>query len=734
MLKNYISCKICPEIPFIFYQYKNSSLILNYLCPNGHKFQINIDEINSFKKSCGKCGKEIKDEFNYSSIQQYYLCKDCQKLDKNVLNIYSIYSSFQDDNKYNDIINEFKEHFNELIKFNEKFIYSKYYSVYRIFISDFMNLFNNKYYNQELIINMKNFKKIDFKYLLLINDNYEIIFEENIPQILFSNFYNISFRKYYNSELNDFSEILKLVKLYEKHKITATEIDEEKFLKFIKKSIKNVTKSSEEYFTKIENKLKDLKIEENIVELKLTLLYNDFRDIINNNLYSIYSIPSIFVLKRKLIKGIIDFIHSIEYKNLEPAIPNYKFLFMFFSRLYEIKNEIKDNKLYNNIEYVLYVIKEKLYDLINTEENKLKKYKVNPKNKVIEKFTEEEILLINQYCSKYEKEIRESKCEYSVKDNKEILNLKFMLSFLNYIKEESNDLIHILLEKNSSFFYTEEKQKNIPNNLKDYLNNLYKNEIISEKVSGDKLIEMFFFESNINDIKNKFLNESEQFLNNNDIKLNENLPDSSSDENEIIDYINNLNKIYDYFQEIINKKDYKIYLKEENFENFKLGVKRKRNIIVNIENYTQFIIKEIYENLKYVELILINSQNLKEKIIKKINHIDELNLKKRKIEIILNEMKNYPMKIFSLEKIFVEWKKKELNKIKLNPDIYNLVYFELEKCSLNNFKILLKYYVDKNKNKHYYFYIEEGDIYTNLFLYQNQISPQICKLLYKYIK
>ncbi len=126
---------------------------------------------------------------------------------------------------------------------------------------------------------------------------------------------------------------------------------------------------------------------------------------------------------------------------------------------------------------------------------------------------------------------------------------------------------------------------------------------------------MFFFESNINDIKNKFLNESEQFLNNNDIKLNENLPDSSSDENEIIDYINNLNKIYDYFQEIINKKEYKIYLKEENFENIKLGVKRKRNIIVNIENYTQFIIKEIYENLKYVELILINSQNLKEKII-----------------------------------------------------------------------------------------------------------------------
>ncbi len=57
---------------------------------------------------------------------------------------------------------------------------------------------------------------------------------------------------------------------------------------------------------------------------------------------------------------------------------------MFFSRLYEIKNEIKDNKLYNNIEHVLYVIKEKLYDLINTEENKLKKFKVNP-NKVIEK-------------------------------------------------------------------------------------------------------------------------------------------------------------------------------------------------------------------------------------------------------------------------------------------------------------------------------------------------------------
>ena len=734
MLKNYISCNLCPETPFILYKYKNSSLILNYLCPNGHNFQINIDKIKSFKKSCGKCGKEIN-YFNYSSIQQYYLCHDCEKLNQNLLNIYSIYSNFEDENKYNDIINKFKEHFNELIKFSEKFIYSKYYNIYQIYISDFMNLYNNKCYNQELIINMENFKKIDFKYLLLINDNYEIIFEENIPQILFSNFYNISFRKYYNSELNDFSEILKLVKLYEKHKITATEIDEEKFLKFIKKSIKNFTKSSEEYFKKIENKLKDLKIEENIVELKITVLYNDFRDIINNNLYSIYSIPSIFVLKRKLIKGIIDFIHSIEYKNLNPAIPNYKFLFMFFSRLYEIKDEIKDNKLYNNIEYVLYVIKEKLYQLINTEENKIQKFKVNIKNNVvIEKFTEQEILLINKYCSKYEKERRESKCEYSETDSKEIINMKFILSFLNYIKEESNDLIHILLEKNCCYFYNEEKQRIIPNNLKDYLNNLYENEIISEKVSGEKLIEMFCFESNINDIKNRFLNELEQFLNNNDIKLKENVSDFSSDENEINDYINNLIKINDYFQKIINKKEYKIFLEEETFENIKLGVKRKRNIIVNIENYTQFIIKEIYENLKYVELILINSQNLKEKIIKKINHNDELNLKKRKIEIILNEMKNYPMKIFSLEKIFVEWKKKELNKIKLNPDIYNLVYFELEKCSLNNFKILLKYYVDNNKNKQYYFYFEEGDIYTNLFLYQNQISPQICKLLYKYIK
>ena len=165
-------------------------------------------------------------------------------------------------------------------------------------------------------------------------------------------------------------------------------------------------------------------------------------------LYNNYTIPSIFILKRKLIKGIIDFIHSIEYKNIKTAIPNYKFLFMFFNRLYEVKEKIKDNNLQNKIENVLYVIKEELYKLIKEEKNKLSKFReINQiESKKIQRFSEEEMILINEKCSKLEKERLENKyeCEYEEKNKKKI-HLTFLINFLNFIKEQLNDLIYILL-------------------------------------------------------------------------------------------------------------------------------------------------------------------------------------------------------------------------------------------------------------------------------------------------
>ena len=81
-------------------------------------------------------------------------------------------------------------------------------------------------------------------------------------------------------------------------------------------------------------------------------------------------------------------------------------------------------------------------------------------------------------------------------------------------------------------------------------------------------------------------------------------------------------------------------------------------------------------------------------------------------------------------------KKRTRKKIKHIKDtiIYNEVNNELNNLSFDVIKNDLKLYIENNKNKNFYFYNEEEDISTNLFLYQNQIPPDLCKLCYKYIK
>ena len=413
---------MCPEIPQLTFEIINSSIIINCKCNNNHFFKVNIENIKSLQKVCGKCKKEILVKYNYSSINKCYLCDECSKFDKKLINIYSIFLNVEDKNKLNDFFDRFQNSFIVLSNFSEKFIHSKYYDFYQILIKDFTDLLNNNYYNKELMDNMINYQNIPIKRLLSIYDNYKIIFEKHVPQILFSNFYNVYFRKYYKSELKNFSEILNLIKLYEKHKITTTELDEEKFFNFINKSINKIQNLTENYMNKIKDKLKDLKKDKEAIEYKLKNAYYNFRLMNYEILYNNYTIPSIFILKRKLIKGIIDFIHSIEYKNIKTAIPNYKFLFMFFNRLYEVKEKIKDNNLQNKIENVLYVIKEELYKLIKEEKNKLSKFReINQiESKKIQRFSEEEMILINEKCSKLEKERLENKyeCEYEEKNKK----------------------------------------------------------------------------------------------------------------------------------------------------------------------------------------------------------------------------------------------------------------------------------------------------------------------------
>ncbi len=732
---------MCAEIPQLTFEIINSSIIINCKCNNNHFFKVNIENIKSLQKVCGKCNKEISVKYNYSSINKCYLCDECSKFDKKLINIYSIFLNIEDKNKLNDFFNQFKNCFNELSNFSEKFIHSKYYDFYKILIKDFTDLLNNNYYNKELMDNMINYQNIPINRLLSINNNYKIIFDKNVPQILFSNFYNVYFRKYYKSELKNFSEILNLIKLYEKHKITTTELDEEKFFNFINKSINKIQNLTENYMNKIKEKLKDLKKDKEAIEYKSKYSYYNLR--LNNYeiLYNNYTIPSIFILKRKLIKGIIDFIHSIEYKNIKTAIPNYKFLFMFFNCLYEVKEKIKDNNLQNKIENVLYVIKEELYKLIKEDKNKLSKFReINQiESKKIQRFSEEEIILINEKCSKLEKERLESKyeCEYEEKNKKKI-HLIFLINFLNFIKEQSNDLIHILLEDNCQYFLNETKSENQLKQLEDYIYKLYQKEIISDKVTGDKLIEMFFFQTKIKDKEYKVLNELEFFLNNNNIEINENNLDFSNDINEINTYFDDFKIIQDYFQKIIKEEGSDIKLIDDIEENkgieYLLGIKREREN--ETENYKNYIIKKIYSAFNYIELCVNNSKNLKEKILTIINNIINIDLKIKKIELIINEMGNYPIKEFSFNILFKEWKKKELEKIKHIEDtiIYNEVNNELNNLSFDVIKNDLKLYIEKNKNKNFYFYNEEEDISTNLFLYQNQIPPDLCKLCYKYIK
>jgi len=113
----------------------------------------------------------------------------------------------------------------------------------------------------------------------------------------------------------------------------------------------------------------------------------------------------------------------------------------------------------------------------------------------------------------------------------------------------------------------------------------------------------------------------------------------------------------------------------------------------------------------------------------------EKDLKIQKIQIMIKELKKYPMKEFSYINLFNEWKEKELKKILIIPkrEVFNTVNMELNNLTLEILQNNIKSYVDLD-DKNFYFYNEEGDISKNLFLYQNQISPDLCKLIYKYIK
>ncbi len=264
-------------------------------------------------------------------------------------------------------------------------------------------------------------------------------------------------------------------------------------------------------------------------------------------------------------------------------------------------------------------------------------------------------------------------------------------------------------------------------------------EIISEKVTGKKLIEMYLFEPKIKKRKESIMNQLEKFLNNKDIIFNNiDTLDFSLELNRINTYLQNIERIINYIKNIIlTDKEYEKFLtndlEEINAIDALLGKKRKREIRNN--NYISYIIKELNQGLLYIEFTLTKSNNLKQKFIEKKNKMIEKDLKIQKIQIMIKELKKYPMKEFSYINLFNEWKERELKKILIIPkgQVFNTVNMELNNLTLEILQNNIKSYVDLD-DKNFYFYNEEGDISTNLFLYQNQISPDLCKLIYKYIK
>ena len=736
MSKIFIICKFCPETPILFYEKKNSLTILHFKCLNEHKFSEDIDNLENLKKECGKCNCIIE-QFNFSLYNKCYLCKSCYEkceIKDNLLNNYSNFESINQSNQnyLEQLINESENYLSQLLKFSQL----KFYKIYQYLISDLSVLYNQKYYNQNLVKNIVNFKKIDFKRLLSIDDNYQIIFQNEIPEILFSSFFNFEFRDYYEEDLNEFSNILKLINLYEYYGIDANKKDNKKFHKFITKSFEKLSSNCEKQLKKLNDKLIEVEINEKFIQNDLKFGYLDYRDYVKDIFYINETIPSIFVLKRKLIKAIIDFIHSIKYKDLPLASPNYKLLFRFFNRLYEAKDKIKENNIKEKIENILYIIKEKLFELIKIDKKKVEKYDIN-ENDEIKTFTDSEIKLIKEKCSEIEKEKIETECEY-FETNHDIIHLKFILSFFKYMNEKSNDLIHILLEKRSQYFVSEERIQQSQKTLNDYIKNLFKNEKISDEISGQKLIEMFFFELNFFQKKTNILIELDYFLDNNDIQLNNGeIFDYSSNINEINNYLEYLEKTRITYQTIINQEQYVKYLDNSYIEINKnlLGMKRERKD-ENRNQYIDYIIQELFKFLQNLENTILKCGTIKENIIIKLKKINEMKLKIEKIKIIIKEIKEFPMETFSISELFNDWKKYERKKIERNckGNILEVVTQEMNNFSLKNLEDNLKSYIKEANDKTFYFYEEEGDIWTNLFLYQNQIPPNLCKLIYKYIK
>ncbi len=684
------------ELPLFTYEIEEEEIYLNLIF-HCKKERIKLKELTGL---CGICLKEyIEKEYAYFFKINDFVCLNC-------LNNCLLKTNL----KYENILDQF---FQKCFKLEKEFkilniIDKKFYGIFSFLLNLFKVLKIKGLFDKNLNINLNLFISVNWNKLSLIYDNYKIILNNGSPIILFNEFYGIDFINYYGLQ---FLEYFDIIEVYKKNNINFKEIN----INFILMNIKSkFDKNLIEYKLETEKKFYELKLKATKSDYDLNLSK------LENLIYNYYSgkeiIPTQYILKRKLAKLILDSLFSVYYPLLkdEPE-PNYCKIFYFYERILRILKIIQNSNLKEKLEQVHIKLKKILLNKNLNEKKNLESY---DNDDIIEKFekiefTDEELNELIKIGTQVEKE-RKEKCNYYLTNEKYIL-LKLTISYLNFVRERANLLIHILLEKYSENFYF--KEINNIDDLKKFIINVFSNETIQSKIQLKECINYFFFQDSQNTrIKNILDNINSLIL------------------SEI-----NKNKCYD--KELFDKKQYIQNLGNDEIRYYKRILNSlKQPDLKSKENRIQYIYNKLI--LSIITLISeeYNTFNLKMKKFEKIKEeiildIEKIILNNQLNELITELIKDIKFNInnnYSFENLFDLWKENEKKKIFLNLEgiILKNVNEILNNLNLEDIKNFLIQFCNENPNIKINLYEEELDLNLSLFLYKNGINPLIAKINY----
>ena len=694
------------EIPIFSYKIEEEKLILILYYKNEKEEKIEVQE---FEKNCAICSILLQNK-NYAYIfhLKKYVCLNCIK---------TISKFFSGDNfkKLNIGKDLIIKSYEKYIDFNNNFdinnsLTKKFYGIFSYFFENFKLLYSNNLYNKELNINLNAIVKIKFDKINSLNGNCFITSKNGNLFFLFDEFYNEDFKNYYNTE--DFLLIFQLIQIYKQYKIKVNNYYNLDFKLDMNKTINELERKVDQILTYIKSKTDYVNLN---YELQLSKLENEIK-----NYYSkIEYIPLIYLLKRRFSKLIIDCLYCVYFNKLEDVEPNYNSLYYFYKRIYNAYSNLKDNKLKIKLQQILSKLKKILLERNEKEKHNLLNddIEITFQSSKVE-FNNNELEKIKTICSKLEKQRKEEKCEYNYM-NEEYIILKFIISFLNFIIEKSNLFIHILIEKYSENYYF--KQLENKNTLKEFILMILNKEHIHDKINFKELIYNLFFEDSQKNRLNNILDQIEILLDSDStFKIEDNsiYEKYLDNQNEIKLFEKNLIKIKNLYENLLNMNQIKKNLGEKedrNQKSYNTIINEIINLILNKYNNLQ---KEIEKNKKYINNIL-----------RKNNHI-------YKMQTIINEIKSKTFEEFSLSQLFNLWKEKEMKKISnlLIGEMFLIINEKLKKLTKEDIENFLFKFYKKNEEFEVNFYNEEPDLKLNLFLYKNNINPNIIKLIYKYIE